>query len=87
MGQKLQMTTSLIDQNHRIPLKQKDAEEQKKSFVGDDVEEVDYVDRLNWRKGLVSSNSGSADSNHEDEVTESEPPQSYDQTNPLKKLT
>jgi len=56
-------------------LKEKDSAQYKRSLVGDDVQEVDYVDRQNWRQRVESSDDGSGDSNRDDDASESETPQ------------
>ena len=82
MGSKLQMQASLIDEKNRLLLKEKDTAVYNQSLVGDDVQEVDYVDRQNWRQ-RVSSSDGSGDSNPDESGTESQPAQSYEQKSPL----
>ena len=80
------MTTSQIDEKHRILLKHRDAQDYRNTQVGDEIQEVEWVDRQNWRPRVVSSSFGSSNSIHDIDVTESEPGQSYDLSNPLYEL-
>lgn len=76
VGKKLESNEKIIAQKRKLLAGVKTSEF-RESLIGNHVEEVEYVDRANWRQKGSDSDSCS------DEETETEPGQSYEPTNIL----
>ena len=74
VGNKLQQQEALIDEQNKLLNQEKEAQNFRRSMIEDFVEEVNYVDRKDWRQ----KGQGSDSSDGESEYTETEPGQSLE---------
>jgi len=69
----------MIDEQNKLLNQEKEAQNFRRSMIEDFVQEVNYVDRKDWRQ----KGQGSDSSEGESEYTETEPGQSLEVSNPL----